>query len=107
MSNPSKSGRYGRVLHFRSTPELDELLDAMVQRLRDEGTPATLANRSAVCRTLLMQNLNDADRQEVMAEIIKSAWGIMQRSLGTTLRRVLEEMAQEVDLELEALDEAV
>lgn len=42
-----------KFIHFRSTDELEELLDGEVEALKAAGVPKNLSNRSVVARSIL------------------------------------------------------
>lgn len=98
----AKSG----IIHFRSTPALDALIEAELDRLKAQNVPRVLANRSMVIRTFLAASLADEDRQEVAEAMIRSVWFILQKSMGTALPRILEELKKEAEAELREIEDA-
>ncbi len=94
------------VIHFRSTPRLDALIQAELDKLKAQGTPKVLANRSVVIRTLLEQSLEDAGRREAAQETISRVWYILQKSLGEALDEIFSELRARADEELATLEEA-
>jgi hypothetical protein len=95
-----------KVIQFRSTPELDALIDGELQALKAQRVPRVLANRSVVVRSILAQNLADGGKREMSQEMIKRVWFILQKSLGVAVPKVLAEMQAEAEAEMAEIEDS-
>lgn len=96
---PRRSTAQGFVT-FRSSPELNEKLDGEVQRLRDEGLPPEVANRSAVARALLLGALGTDANRVSGSEAIKRVFGIVKASTARAMSELEDRLPEIVDEEL-------
>jgi len=93
-----------KFLSLRSSPELDALLDAEVERLRAENLPPRIANKSAVARTLLLGALGQRDNKISGGEALKLTWGVLQATVQRCMHDLRTSLPQYVKEELENID---
>jgi len=90
-------------IHFRSSPELEEAINSEVDRLRNEGLPPKIANKSAVARTLLLVSLGDDERKIIAEEILRRVYAVAQavinQAVAQTMTSVPELLESELGLE--------
>lgn len=98
--------RMPRVIQFRSTEEIDALLDDELAALQAQRVPKVLANRSVVIRTILAQNLQDHGKQAIVRETISRVWYILQKSLGRAVPQIIEQMQTEAEAEVAAIEDS-
>lgn len=91
-------------IHFRSSPELDAAIEGEVERLRSEGMPRKIANKSAVARTLLLLGLNDDERKAAAEEVLRRVWGATQSVTNQAVSLAMAALPELLERELDALE---
>ncbi len=91
-------------IHFRSSPELEEAIHNEVKRLRAEGLPRKIANKSAVARTLLIMSLGDDQQTAVAQEVLRRVWSVCQSITNQVVARGMEAFPELLEQELDALE---
>ena len=93
-----------RFIHFRSTPELDEMIDGEVERLREGGVPDRIANKSAVARTLLLRSLGVPKETIVAEEVLRRVWSVAQSVTNQAVQLGMQAIPDLLEAELNSLE---
>ena len=87
-------------IHFRTSSEMREQLDAIVEDLRRKGTPAS---RSSVARSMLHKQLGNPATVAEVEEVLIQVNHVVQRAIGRAVNDLGPAMTHHLQDELQAL----